>query len=42
MINMEMKSYSTGNNNKKAEKMWNNFSDDIGAFPKLNNIEKII
>ena len=40
MSNMGMKSESTGSNYKKAQKMWNNCSDDTGAFPKLNKMEK--
>ena len=40
MNNMELKSESTGNNYNKSEKMWNYFSDDTGAFPKTNKMEK--
>ena len=40
MSNMGLKSDSTGKNYKKAEKMWNDFSDDTGSFTKLNNMEK--
>ena len=36
---MGLKSESTGNKYKKAEKMWNDFSDDTGAFRKLNKME---
>ena len=39
MSNMGLKSESTGNKYKKAEKMWNDFSDDTGAFRKLNKME---
>ena len=41
MSNMGFKSESTGNEYKKVEKMRNYFSDDTGAFPKLNNMEKM-
>ena len=41
MSNMGLKSESTGNNDKKAENMWNDCSDNTRAFPKLNNIQKI-
>ena len=37
---MGLKSESTGNNNKKVEKMWNYCSDDTVVFPKLNKMEK--
>ena len=40
MSNMVFKSESTGNNYKKSENMWNDWSDNIGAFTKLNNMEK--
>ena len=40
MINMWLKSDSTIINYKKVEKMWNYFSDDTGAFPKLNKMDK--
>ena len=39
MVNMGLKSDPTGNNYKKAEKMWNDFSDFTGAFPNLNKTE---
>ena len=38
---MEIGSYSTGNNNKKVEKMWSCCSDDTGSFPKLNKMQRI-
>ena len=37
---MGLKSESTGNNYKKVENMWNDFSEDIGAFPELNKMDK--
>ena len=37
---MGSKSESTGNNNKKAEKMWHHCSDDTGVFPKMNKMEE--
>ena len=40
MSNMGLKSESTGINYKKAKNVWNNLSDDTGAFPKLNKMEK--
>ena len=40
MSNMVLKPESTGNNYKKVEKVWNDFSCDTGAFPKMNNMEK--
>ena len=40
MSNMVFKSESTGNNYKKSENMWNDWSDNTGAFTKLNNMEK--
>ena len=33
---------NTEKNYRNAEKMWNYCSDDTGAFPKLNNMEKMI
>ena len=40
MSNMVLRSESTGNNYNKSENMWNYCSDDTGAFPNLNNMEK--
>ena len=40
MSNTVLKPESTGNNYKKAEKLWNYWSYDTGAFPKMNNTEK--
>ena len=40
MINMGIKLEPTGINYKKAEKMWNNLSENTGAFPKVNGMEK--
>ena len=40
MSNTGFKSESTGNSYKKVEKIWNDFSDDTGAFPKLNKMDK--
>ena len=40
MSNMGIKSEPTGINYKKAEKMWNNLSDNTGSFPKVNDMEK--
>ena len=40
MNNMGIKSESTVNNDKKAEKMWNNCSDNTRDFPNINNMEK--
>ena len=37
---MGLKPESTGKNYKKVENMWNDWSDDTGAFPKINNAEK--
>ena len=37
---MGLKSYSTGKSYKKVEKMWNYFSSNTGAFPKMNHTEK--
>ena len=34
MSNMGLKSECTGKNCKKVENMWNDLSDDTGAFPK--------
>ena len=42
MIDMGLKSESTLNNYKKLEKMWNDFSDDTGAFTELNKMEKMM
>ena len=42
MINMGLKSESTGENNKKVEKMWNYCSDKTRAFPNLNKMDKMI
>ena len=39
---MVLKPESTGNSYKKVEKVSNNFSDDTGAFPNLNNMEKMV
>ena len=40
MSNMGMQSESTGRNDKKPENMWNDCSDNTGAFTKLNKMEK--
>ena len=37
---MGFKSEPIGKNYKKVENMWNNFSDDTGAFPKLKKMEE--
>ena len=37
---MGLKSYSTGNNYKKLEKMWNDLSDHTEDFFNMNNMEK--
>ena len=37
---MGLKSESTGGKYKKVKKMWKDFSDDTGAFLKLNNMER--
>ena len=40
MSNIGLKSESTGKNYKKSEKMWNDCSNNIGAFPKMNKTKK--
>ena len=40
MSNMGIISDSTGNSYEKVKNMWSGFSDDTGAFPKLNNMER--
>ena len=37
---MGLKSESTGGKYKKMENIWNAYSDNTGAFPELNNIDK--
>ena len=38
MGNMRFKLESTGKNYKKLEKMWNDCSDETGAFTNLNKM----
>ena len=39
MSSMGLRLESTKKNYKRVKNMWNDFSDNTGAFPKLNNME---